>query len=232
VAEGGVKPESTLGLSVVDEPIRKIATSIVTSDELLDDGGPSVSAYVNSRLTLFVTLEEERQLLRGTAGGNEIQGILTSRGVPVYAAGTAAGSKVERLFKAAMGVRGSAHIEPSGFVIHPTDWEEIRLSKDSADQYYGGGPFGGAYGGPASQAGMFVDSLWNRNVALSSHIGAGTALVVSRDAMQVYRRGGISVEATNSHSDYFVRNLMAIRAEERLGLAVYRPGGLCEVRFT
>ena len=31
------------------------------------------------------------------------------------------------------------------------------------------------------------------------------------------------VEASNSHSDYFQRNLTAIRAETRLALAVYRP---------
>jgi hypothetical protein len=31
------------------------------------------------------------------------------------------------------------------------------------------------------------------------------------------------VEASNSHSDFFQRNLTAIRAERRLALAVYRP---------
>jgi HK97 family phage major capsid protein len=55
--------------------------------------------------------------------------------------------------------------------------------------------------------------------------------VGSRSAAQVWRRGGLSVEATNSHADYFQRNLVAIRAEERLGLAVYRPTGFVEVRL-
>jgi len=41
----------------------------------------------------------------------------------------------------------------------------------------------------------------------------------------------MSVEATNSHSTYFALNLLAIRAEERLGLAVYRPGAYVEVRL-
>jgi hypothetical protein len=47
----------------------------------------------------------------------------------------------------------------------------------------------------------------------------------------VWRRGGLSVDATNSHSNYFQLNLVAIRAEERLGLAVYRPRGFVELRF-
>jgi hypothetical protein len=42
----------------------------------------------------------------------------------------------------------------------------------------------------------------------------------------------LSVEASNSHSTYFQLNLVAIRAEERLGLAVYRPTGFVEVRLS
>lgn len=40
----------------------------------------------------------------------------------------------------------------------------------------------------------------------------------------------MSVEATNSHRDYFVKNLSMLRAEERLGLGVYRPIAFTEVR--
>ena len=42
VAEGGLKPESTIAVSTLDEPVKKIATSIVVSDELLDDA-PAVT---------------------------------------------------------------------------------------------------------------------------------------------------------------------------------------------
>jgi len=73
--------------------------------------------------------------------------------------------------------------------------------------------------------------LWNTRVVLSTHVGAGTALVGNfGQAAHLWRRGGVSVEATNSHSDYFRFNLTAIRAEERLGLGVYRPVALTEVR--
>jgi HK97 family phage major capsid protein len=86
VAEGGTKPESTLALSTRDEPVKKIATTLTASDELVDDVA-AVRTFVNGRLSVFVQIETERQLFRGTSGGNEVQGILTSRGVPVYAGG-------------------------------------------------------------------------------------------------------------------------------------------------
>ena len=46
----------------------------------------------------------------------------------------------------------------------------------------------------------------------------------------IWRRSGVTVEATNSHSDFFVKNLSMLRAEERLGLGVFRPVAFTEVR--
>jgi Phage capsid family len=61
-------------------------------------------------------------------------------------------------------------------------------------------------------------------------VGAGTALVGNaREAARIYRRGGVSLESTNSHGDLFVRNISMIRAEERLALAVFRPTAWCAV---
>jgi HK97 family phage major capsid protein len=236
VAEAGTKPESTLGLGTRDEPVKKIATILPISEEMLEDA-PAIQSYINGRLTLFVRIEEERQLLRGTSGGNEVQGLLTSRNVPIYAGGTAAGNRAEQLFKAMNGMRGSAFVEPDWMVVSPSDWEAIRLLKDTANQYYGGGPFLGPYGGPqgpvsaTGQLSGAQDSIWGKPVYVTGAIGAGTAVIGSRESAQVFRKGGISVEATNSHSNYFQLNLVAIRAEERLALAVYRPGGFVEARL-
>jgi HK97 family phage major capsid protein len=237
VAEAAAKPESVLGLTTTDEPIKKIATMLPVSDEMLEDA-PAIQSYINGRLTLFVRIEEERQLFRGSSGGNEVQGILTSRGVPVYAGGTAAGNYAEQIFKAMNGQRGSAFVEPEWIIMHPTDWQVLRLLKDTANQFYGGGPFQGPYSGNGQNIGNSGqitgadDQVWNKPVYVTAGIGgAGTALVGSSSCAAVLRRGGVSVEATNSHSTYFQLNLLAIRAEERLGLAVYRPTGFTEVRL-
>jgi HK97 family phage major capsid protein len=186
---------------------------------------------------LFIRIEEERQLLRGTSGGNEVQGILTSRSVPVFTGGTA-DNKAVQMFKALNSMRGSAFLEPEWIVMHPTDFQIIRLLTDTAGQFFGGGPFGGAYSNvtpmldASNQVGNATDQLWQKPLYVTAALGgAGTALIGTRSNAQVWRRGGVSIEASNSHASYFQLNLVAIRAEERLGLAVYRAGGYVEARL-
>ena len=236
VAEGGTKPESTVGFTTTDEPIKKIATILPVSEEMLEDG-PAVQSYINGRLTLFVRIEEERQLFRG-AGTNELVGLF-GRSAPVYnyVSGTS-DNKAVQLFKALNSMRGSQFIEPEWICLHPTDWQTLRLLTDNAGQLFGGGPFLGPYGGPQgpvsenSQLSGATDVVWSKRTLVTPAVGGpGTALIGTTANAQVWRRGGLSVEATNSHSNYFALNLIAIRAEERLGLAVYRPGGYVEVRF-
>jgi HK97 family phage major capsid protein len=109
--------------------------------------------------------------------------------------------------------------------MHPTNWLSSRLLRDgtggTVGQYYCGGPF--SYGGAQSPIGVFLDSMWGKPVVLSTVVGAGTALVGSfGQGAHIWRRGGVSVEASNSHSDFFAKDLTMIRAEQREALGVYR----------
>ena len=237
VAEGGTKPESTVGFITTDEPIKKIATILPVSEEMLEDG-PAVQSYINGRLSLFVRIEEERQLFRG-AGTNELVGLF-GRSAPLYQRSGTVDNTAVQLFKALNSMRGSAFIEPEWIAMHPNDWQTLRLLTDNAGQFFGGGPFLGPYGGPQGPSGAnqsqltpASDQVWNKAVHVTPNVGgAGTALIGTTANAQVWRRGGLSVEASNSHSNYFQLNLIAIRAEERLGLAVYRPSGYVEVRLS
>ena len=71
---------------------------------------------------------------------------------------------------------------PDTIVMHPTNWLTTRLMRDGTGgtigQFYGGGPFSGAYG--TSTPGGFQrvgESLWGTRVVLSTVVGVGTALV-------------------------------------------------------
>jgi HK97 family phage major capsid protein len=231
VAEGGTKPASDIAMATVDEPVKKIATVLTVSDELLEDA-TTVQTYLNSRLALFVTLEEERQLLRG-AGTNELVGMFGRSGINQYTK-AAADDNTTALAKVIANTRGSSFLQPDAVIMHPTNWLNSRLLRDgtggTVGQYFGGGPFGGAYGNGGA-AGLFGEQIWNTRVVLSTIVGPGTALVGSfGQAAQLHRRGGPTVEATNSHASYFQNNLVMLRAEERLALCVYRPVAFTEVR--
>ena len=75
VAEGADKPEVTLELDLVDEPVSKIAAFLPVSDETLEDAA-QIRSYLDARLGLFVRIEEENQLLNGTGSGTDLDGIL------------------------------------------------------------------------------------------------------------------------------------------------------------
>lgn len=218
VAEGDLKPESTITFDQVDEPVRKVATFLPVSDEMLEDVA-QLQSYLDGRLRLFVDHAEEAQLLSGSGLAPNLRGLLNRTGVQT-AAKAVGGNVVDLVYTAITNIRVNALIEPDGIVMHPTNWATIRTQKDGNGQYYGGGPFTGPYG----QGGIAPDTLWGLPVAVTSAIPVNTALVGAfRAAAQVFRRGGLTVEASNSHADFFQRNLTAIRAEERLALAVYRP---------
>jgi HK97 family phage major capsid protein len=235
VAEAAVKPESTIAMSETVEAIRKIATVLPVSDELLEDA-VSIQSYLNSRLGLFVKIEEERQLLRGAgAGSNELLGVFGRSGINTYTK-LATDDNAVALARVIANTRGSAFLQPDAVIMHPTNWLNTRLLRDgtggTVGNFYGGGPFGAAYGGGGGiNAGLFGEAVWNTRVVLSTVVGLGTALVGNfGQAAHIWRRGGVTVDASNSHSDFYVRNLNMLRAEARLGLGVFRPPAFTEVR--
>jgi len=65
---------------------------------------------------------------------------------------------------------------------------------------------------------------------VSASLAAAAGLVGSfRRGGAIYRRGTYRMDLTNSHSDFFVKNLVAIRAEIRELLAVFKPKGFASV---
>jgi HK97 family phage major capsid protein len=155
LAEGGLKPASDIAVSTIDEPVKKVATVLTISDELAEDA-VQVQTYLNQRLSLFVSLETERQLLRG-AGTNELVGVFGRSGINQYTK-LAADDNATALAKVLANTAGSAFVMPDTIILHPAQWLSTRLLRDGTGgtigQFLGGGPFTGAYGngGPRRRA--------------------------------------------------------------------------------
>lgn len=227
VAEGGEKPEATLATTSANVPVRKIAVVLKVTEEMYADF-PQLRDYINTRLTFMVQQKEEQQLINGAGTGNEITGILNTSGIQTQAKG--GDTNLDAIHKAITKVRTptTGGYEPDGIVMHPTDYQLIRLAKDSANQYYGGGPF--AYGPYGNGGYQDMPGPWGLRAVVTTAITAGTALVGAfKMGAQIWQREGIRVESTNSNEDDFNFNLVSLRVEERLALAVYAPGAFCTV---
>jgi HK97 family phage major capsid protein len=87
------------------------------------------------------------------------------------------------------------------------------------DDYYGPGPFSGAA----------ITNLWGLSVVESENITAGTALVGDGLMAAVVDRMDATIYTTDSHSDFFIRNILVILAEERIALPVFRPEAFAAV---
>jgi len=220
VKEGAVKPESALTFEAASSPVRKLAHWIPVSEEMLEDFAQTRS-IIDARLTLGLELKEEDELLNGSGVDPHILGLNMLTGLtPVQPLGsdTIADAMLKQITKIAT----TTFIYPDGFVMNPADWLTVAIAKNSQGNYMGAGPFA------APQSPM----LWGLPGAVTPAEAAGEALVGGfRSAAQVFRKGGIRIEATNSHQDFFIKNLVAIRGEERLALAVYREAAFGKVDF-
>lgn len=219
VSEGGLKPESAIAFSKVDEVLKKLATFLPVSDEMLEDWAQARS-YIDSRLVQFIRMTEETQLLSGDGTGANLVGLLNRPGLATAivkgtAPSVAADNSMDAIYRQITAIRTTQFLEPDAIVVDPLAWQTVTLMKATGTgNYLAGGPFG------AGQT-----TLWNKRVVVTPAMAANSALVGAfQQGGQVFRKGGITVEASNSHADFFQRNLTAIRAEERLALAVYRPG--------
>lgn len=233
VLEKGTKPQLDLTLARRQDNVSKVANVAKVTDEMFQDA-PAFQAYLSQRMIFGVQRVEEAQLLNGNGTSPNLQGILNRTGLApaiVTAVGLTGLKMMEGIFNQITALRSVSFVEPDAIVIHPNDWQTIRLSKDGQGQYYAGGPFTGAYGNGGMVAN--VDSIWGLRAVITTAIPQGTALVGGyQECAQVFRRQGVTLEMTNSNVDDFVNNLITLRAEERLALAVYRPAGFGKVTFT
>ena len=228
VGEGGQKPQFHItDPDTKTDGLKKIAGILSFTDEMVEDAEFWVSE-INQRGLYLLALAEENQLLNGSGTGSNVQGLL-NRGIQTEASAAAA-DNADALFRGITKVQTATGLSADGIAINPIDYQALRLSKDANDQYFGGGFFTGQYGngGILEQPG-----LWGQRTVVTAAVPAGTAIVGAFNAAAtVYRKGGVRVESTNSHSDDFDHNLIRTRIEERVALAVRVPAAFVNVSLS
>jgi len=212
----GARQDTSLELRAFSRPM--LAHWLPVTEEMLEDV-PALQSYIDARLRSGVELAKEDELLNGSGVAPHLMGLMTVPGkAPDVVRG--ADSNADAIFKQITAVTVSSLVAPDALVMNPVNWQTVQLTKNANGNYLGAGPWN------APQ----TPTLWGLPVAVTPAIVANTALVGGfQQGAQEFTKGGIRVEVSNSHVDFFIKNLIAIRAEERLALAIYRPGAFGKV---
>lgn len=214
VAEAAAKPESAITFEPYDVTIQTIAHFIKVSNQLLADA-PAVAAYIDTRLRDGLAQRVDRQLLLGTGVTPQLSG-LTDAGNFVAFTATSGANLVESINKAKYNRWAVGEVVDT-VVVNPADWAAMEVLREGA----GSGAY--LYGAPGTTAGGMPFGV---NVVMSPFMTAGQFLIGAlRTSAIIYNRQGAVVEMGFVNDD-FTKNLVTIRAEERLGLGVDRPAGI------
>lgn len=222
-----LKPKSNLQFQSAQAPVRLIAHWEAAHRNVLADE-PQLQATINNELMYGLALEEDRQILSGSGTNEELLGILNTSGIQAYtqkndgaATPTATETKADAVRRALTRVI-IANYEPRGVVLHPFDWEDIELTKTTEGQYV-----------IASNVSIGAEQrLWRQPVVATVAIPQKTFLSGAFGlGAQLYDRAMASIRIAEQHADFFVRNAVAILAEERLALAIKRPESFVKGTF-
>ena len=223
------KNESNITWELVTVPVRTIAHWVPASRQVLSDA-PQLAALIDTELAYGLDLESDAQLLLGDGTGQNLTGLLVDAGVTdigEIAAGTSAadlpGAMIDHIRSAVTACQANEYYNMTGVVLNPTDWETLETAK-ATDGHYLMIQF------PANGADQ---RLWRMPVIVTNAMPAGQFLLGDWTlGAKIYEREDVSVRVSESHADYFVKNGVAVLAEERYALGINRPKAFAKGEFT
>lgn len=209
--ENVTKPESAITFTLATAAVTTLAHFIPASKQVIEDSA-SLQSFINGRLMYGLKLKEETQLLLGTGSNGELNGIHTQA-----TAYTVQSPQLTNEIDIIREMIKQAHVSeymPDAILLNPQDWYDIDVRKvgTSDDRYVVGNP-----------REMGVPRLWGLPVVITNSVTSGQAVVGSfQMGAEIKDRTQAIVELSLEDSTNFQKNMVTIRAEERIALCVYR----------
>ena len=178
-----------------------------------------LSNYISTKLMHKLLKFEDTKLLTGTGGSNNINGILT-QATNYTKTNTAVTSNIYEYLLDAVAQLEGLDYEPSDIVVNPQDFLSLLTLKSTQSEY--------TYPALAVTGGI---SLAGIPVRKSTAISRLTGLVGDFSQTEMLTREGITVAMSYEDADNFTKNLVTVRIEESVALAVYQPGAFRKMNF-
>ncbi|EAU6191002.1 phage major capsid protein [Salmonella enterica subsp. enterica serovar 50:k:e,n,x,z15] len=221
VAENTTKPYSDIAFATKITPVTTIAHMFKASKQILDDFA-QLQSTVDAEMRYGLKYVEEQEILFGDGTGVHLHGIVPQ------ASAFSAEFKVEQQngiddLRLAMLQAQLARFPASGHVLHFIDWAKIELTKDTLGRYI-----------LANPSGLTGPTLWGLPVvATEAAAFKGKFLTGAFNAgAQIFDREDANVVISTENADDFEKNMISIRCEERLALAIKRPEAFIYGSFT
>jgi len=212
VAENTAKPYSDIEFNTKITPVQTVAHMFKASKQILDDMA-QLQSLIDAEMRYGLKYVEEQQILFGDGTGQNLEGIIPQAAAFAPDFEPTSRTKIDDL-RLAMLQAQLARFPASAHVLHFVDWAQIELTKDSEGRYIFANP-----------AGMSGPVMWGLPV-VSTEAAAlqGKFLTGAFNAgAQLFDREDANVVISTENADDFEKNMISIRCEERLALAVKRP---------
>lgn len=214
----GTKPESGLSAAKITTPVRTIAHWIPITKRALSDAA-QVRTLIDNFLRYGLEEELEDQMIGGDGTGENFEGLANVSGVQAQAWDA---NLLTTTRKAKTKVRLVGRSVANAYLLNPADVEAIDLLQDNEARFYFGGPSGVGTAG----------TLWGLPVIETEAVPAGTGYVGDFRKAILWDREQASITMTDSHADFFIRNMVAILAEMRAAFGVVQPNAFVEIDLT
>jgi HK97 family phage major capsid protein len=206
VTQGATKPESALTFTNKNFVIETVAHWIPVTEQLAADA-PAVMDYINRRLRHGLAAKIDAQLISGDGTSPHLSGFIDSGNYTSYSLAASGDTLHDAVSKAKYAMWAATGEAPDTVVVNPADWGAEERTREGATGMY-------LFGGPT------MDGM---RVVLSTNVSAGNILVMNvEQGAVIFERQGSTIEIGRNGDD-FKKNMLTIRAEERLALAVMRP---------
>jgi HK97 family phage major capsid protein len=212
----GTKPESGGALELVQTNVKTIAHWIPATRRAVADAG-QLRTLIDTILMYGIDEKLEDLLAKGDGVGENFLGVLNQPNISTQSFDT---DRLTTSRKARTKVRTLGRAQATAFVMHPNDWEAFDLMKDNEGRYY--------YGGPSV---LGIPRLWGLPVVECEAFDEGTGVVADWRLAILWDREQSNILTSDSHQDFFVRNLVAILAEMRAAFDLIRPQAFVETDF-